>query len=75
MDSDRRAAAAIAEVLAANPGTMLADVKPALCKSPTECSYRDGDKLLYADTHHLTPEGASFALRGFHLPALDHVGR
>ena len=70
VDSDRRAAAAIAEVLAATPGVTLAEVKPALCKSPTQCYYRDGDNLLYADTHHLTPAGASFALRGFQLPAL-----
>ena len=70
VDSDRRAAAAIAEALASTPGVTVAELKPALCRTPTECYYREGDNLLYADTHHLTPEGASFALKGFHLPAL-----
>jgi len=70
VDSDRRAAAAIAEALASTPGVTVAELKPALCRTPTECYYREGDTLLYADTHHLTPQGASFALKGFHLPAL-----
>ena len=68
VESDRLAAAAIREVMAATPSAMLVDLKPAMCKTPTECFYRDGDSLLYADTHHLTPDGANFALRGFQLP-------
>jgi peptidoglycan/LPS O-acetylase OafA/YrhL len=71
VESDRLAASAIREVMAATPSAMLVDLKPAMCKTPTECFYRDGDSLLYADTHHLTPDGASFALRGFQLPALS----
>jgi hypothetical protein len=75
VDSDQRAAAAIAEVLAATPGVALAEVKSALCKSPSECYYRDRDNLLYADSHHLTPDGASFALREFQLPSLSSTGK
>ena len=75
VESDRLAASAIREAMTATPSAMLVDLKPAMCKSPTECFYRDGDSLLYADTHHLTPDGASFALRGFQLPALGSTGR
>ena len=71
VESDRLAASAIRKVMAATPSAMLIDLKPAMCKGPAECFYRDGDSLLYADTHHLTPDGASFALRGFQIPVLN----
>lgn len=71
VESDRLAATAIRKVMTATPSAMLVDLKPAMCKTPKECFYRDGDSLLYADTHHLTPDGSSFALRGFQLPVLD----
>jgi peptidoglycan/LPS O-acetylase OafA/YrhL len=70
VESDRLAAAAIRAVMARVPAAMLIDLKPAMCRTPTECFYRDGENLLYADTHHLTPDGARFALRGFELPPL-----
>ena len=50
---------------------MLIDLKPALCPSGDECLYRDGDKLLYADSNHLTEDGALYAARGLRLPAMD----
>jgi hypothetical protein len=60
VESDRLAAAAIRAVMARVPAAMLIDLKPAMCRTPTECFYRDGENLLYADTHHLTPaSGAS----------------
>jgi hypothetical protein len=34
------------------------------------CAYRIGDRLLYDDTQHLSANGAAYALRDFHLPAL-----
>lgn len=75
VESDRQAASAIRKVMASVPAAILIDLKPRMCRTPTECFYREGDNLLYADTHHLTPDGASFALRGFQLPALVPAGK
>jgi len=56
------------------PNPQLVDLKTNLCRNPSQCAYRDGDRLLFADPHHLTPLGAQYALRGFHLPALSATG-
>lgn len=50
------------------PGVTLLDPKPALCSSSTQCAYRDGDSLLFIDSSHLSPKGASRALRDLRLP-------
>ena len=50
-------------------GVTLLDPKPALCSSTTQCAYRDGDSLLFIDSSHVSPEGASRALRDLRLPA------
>jgi hypothetical protein len=50
------------------PSVNLVDLKARLCRSPGECAYRDGDQLLYADSHHLSPAGARYVLRDFKLP-------
>jgi peptidoglycan/LPS O-acetylase OafA/YrhL len=47
----------------------LIDLKPALCLNGIECAFREGDRPLYFDYHHLSPDGARYALRGFHFPA------
>ena len=53
------------------PGVTLLDPKPALCTSSTECAYREGNRLLFIDSSHLSPEGASRALRDLRLPAVQ----
>ena len=53
------------------PGVTLLDPKPALCASSTQCMYRDGDSLLFIDSSHLSPEGASRALCDLRLSAIQ----
>jgi len=52
-------------------GVALFDPKPTLCRSSTECAYRDGESLLFIDSSHLSPDGARRALRDLQLPAPD----
>lgn len=52
------------------PGVQIIELKANLCNTRNLCAYMQGDELLYADPHHLTNEGAQFALRSFHLPEL-----
>ena len=52
--------------------TQLYDPKPALCPTPTQCFYRDGDTLLFGDGTHLSSAGAARALSAFHLPPPSH---
>jgi hypothetical protein len=76
--SDVLATSLLKETLAGIPSTtsgeapnpQLVDLKPAFCQKLGQCAYRDGDQLLYSDGHHLTADGAYYALRGFHLPAI-----
>jgi peptidoglycan/LPS O-acetylase OafA/YrhL len=49
-------------------GVALIDLKPAFCTNSNHCLYRDGGRLLYFDSGHLTAYGANFALRSFRLP-------
>ncbi len=47
------------------------DLSPEFCqKSGGQCAYRLGDRLLYCDVQHLTPDGAQYALRDYRIPAL-----
>jgi hypothetical protein len=55
-------------------GVEFVSLRAAFCDDPDECKYRDGERLLYADNNHLSPEGARFALRGFRLPELAGAG-
>ena len=57
------------EAVSQFPGVPLIDLAPALCATPTKCAYRDGDTLLYVDSTHLSPAGATRALASFPLPA------
>jgi peptidoglycan/LPS O-acetylase OafA/YrhL len=52
------------------PGVEVIELKSGLCNNRNLCLYMDGDRLLYADEHHVTEEGAQYALRQFHLPSL-----
>jgi peptidoglycan/LPS O-acetylase OafA/YrhL len=47
----------------------LFDPKPALCPTPTQCAYRDGDTLLFNDSTHVSAAGATRALADFPLAA------
>jgi peptidoglycan/LPS O-acetylase OafA/YrhL len=46
----------------------LIDLTSQFCHSGNQCVYRIGDRILYLDSEHLTPFGADYALRNFHLP-------
>jgi peptidoglycan/LPS O-acetylase OafA/YrhL len=56
------------QVLAQFPGVPLIDLSPEFCHHGNECDYRIGNRILYGDSGHLTPYGASHALQHFHLP-------
>jgi peptidoglycan/LPS O-acetylase OafA/YrhL len=56
------------ETTARLSGVTLLDPKPALCSDATQCAYRDGDSLLFIDSSHVSPEGATRALRDLRLP-------
>ena len=64
------AVALMQEASAQLPGVPLYDLKPAFCETPTRCTYRDGDTLLFADSTHLTSEGAARAVRTIRFPEL-----
>jgi peptidoglycan/LPS O-acetylase OafA/YrhL len=68
-------AALLQQTLANLPGVQLVDLKPVLCSGPSQCAYRDNDKLLYADPQHLSADGALYALRNFRLPELPLPAR
>jgi len=67
LESAAYADAAMRETLGAIPGATLVELKPTLCLSADHCLYRQGDNLFYADDHHLTPDGARYALRDFKI--------
>jgi peptidoglycan/LPS O-acetylase OafA/YrhL len=51
-------------------GVTMIDLEPELCGGGEECAYRNGERMLYSDFHHLTPDGAQYALRDFRFPSL-----
>jgi peptidoglycan/LPS O-acetylase OafA/YrhL len=55
------------------PGALFLDPTSNFCLSEDHCVYRDGDQLFYADTHHLTDNGAKLAMSGFTLPQPETV--
>jgi peptidoglycan/LPS O-acetylase OafA/YrhL len=59
--------AALKQFVSLNPGLDFIQMDSSLCGQPEQCSYREGDVLLYSDGQHLTPEGAQYALRNFHF--------
>jgi hypothetical protein len=62
--------ASVHQAVPAQDGAELVDLKPSFCLDSSHCAYRDGDRLLYFDSGHLTAYGAYFALRNFRLPSL-----
>jgi peptidoglycan/LPS O-acetylase OafA/YrhL len=52
-------------------GVELIDLKPVLCARGDECIYRDGNKLLYADSNHMTADGALYVARGLRFPGMS----
>jgi peptidoglycan/LPS O-acetylase OafA/YrhL len=61
-------ASLIRQAAAPYPGVKVVDLRAALCPSPALCAYRDGGQLLFIDSSHLSPYGASFVLRDFRFP-------
>jgi hypothetical protein len=53
------------------PTITLIDLRPSFCRNGNQCMYRDGDRILYLDSQHLTAAGAFYALRDFKLPDID----
>ena len=68
--ADALANLTLRQAVPSEDGAELIDLKPALCATPGLCAYRDGDRLLYADSGHLTPHGAQYAVRNLRLPAV-----
>jgi peptidoglycan/LPS O-acetylase OafA/YrhL len=67
------AASALKQAVAGfSSGVALVDLTPEICSATDKCSYRDGDRLLYFDSDHLTAFGARYALRDFRLPTLGN---
>jgi hypothetical protein len=60
---------ALHKAVPAQDGAELVDLKPSFCLDSSHCAYRDGDRLLYFDSGHLTAYGARYALQNFRLPA------
>jgi hypothetical protein len=48
-------------------GVQLLDLYSQFCRDDNECVYRLGNRLLYGDEQHLSPDGANYALRNFHF--------
>jgi hypothetical protein len=61
---------AIEQAAAGLQGVTIYDLRPEFCSSALHCVYRDGERLLYFDKNHVTPDGSRYALRDFRLPAL-----
>jgi hypothetical protein len=69
--SDALAASLLHDAIATLPDTTLVDVKQAFCSQAGKCVYRKDGRLFYLDSQHLSPDGARYALRDFHLPPPD----
>ncbi len=46
---------------------LLFDPSPTFCPSGSQCLYREGDHMFYADQRHLSAYGADFAVKGILL--------
>lgn len=58
----------IRNIIANLPGATLVDLRQEFCSQPDRCIYRKDSALLYLDHQHLSPAGAEYALRDFHIP-------
>ncbi|HEX4203109.1 MAG TPA: acyltransferase family protein [Ktedonobacteraceae bacterium] len=52
------------------PEVIVVDLKSQFCDPSDQCTYANKDQLFYSDGQHVTPEGARFALRAYHIPDL-----
>ena len=73
--ADAITSASLHQAVPAQDGAELIALKSSFCLDTSRCAYRDGDRLLYFDSGHLTAYGASFALRNFRLPALTTLSQ
>lgn len=49
---------------------LLFDPKPALCPTPDQCTYRDGETMLFVDSNHVTTIGATRTVAALPLPPI-----
>ena len=63
---ENEAAAEIVAKIAAQRGVAIFDLRPRLCGADS-CAFYDDGVLLYQDTNHLSPAGATLAMRGIPL--------
>jgi peptidoglycan/LPS O-acetylase OafA/YrhL len=61
------AISAVKQAVADAPGATLVDLKANFCAKDESCLYRDGDRLLFIDRSHLSPDGARYAVRDLKL--------
>jgi peptidoglycan/LPS O-acetylase OafA/YrhL len=72
-NADSLTADALRQAVPTQGGVELIDLKPVFCGDSAHCLYRDGSRLLYFDSGHLTGDGARFAVRNFQLPTPESV--
>ena len=65
--NDAQAAALLHDTLASLPGVTYVDLRHSLCNQSGSCAYSKDGHMLYFDYQHLTPDGARYVLKDFHL--------
>jgi hypothetical protein len=65
--NDAQAAALLRDALASLPGVTYVDLRHSLCNQSGSCAYGNNGRMLYFDYQHLTPDGARYVLKDFHL--------
>jgi peptidoglycan/LPS O-acetylase OafA/YrhL len=75
VSSDAEANSHLKAAMEGLKGVQLVDLKPELCRDSNSCVYRDESHVFYADHHHIDVEGARYALRNFHFPAIAEINR
>jgi peptidoglycan/LPS O-acetylase OafA/YrhL len=70
VSGNKAGAAGATTLLKRAAGAAFVDLKAPFCDASGQCMYRDGDRVLYSDNNHVSPEGARTALHDFRLPAI-----
>jgi peptidoglycan/LPS O-acetylase OafA/YrhL len=65
--NNAQAAALLHDALASLPGVTYVDLKHSLCNQSGACAYSKDGRMLYFDHQHVTPDGARYVLKDFHL--------
>jgi hypothetical protein len=64
---DAQAASLLHDAVASLPGITYVDLEHTLCNPSGTCAYSSHGRMLYFDYQHLTPDGARYVLKDFHL--------